>query len=62
MRSRPCCSRRRYAAVSYEFDLSYDPATAVVSGTQVISFSRSEFGDEAVLLLLNNAGAVTQPA
>ena len=49
------------AAVSYEFDLTYDPATAVVAGTQVISFSRSEFGDEAVLLLLNNAGAVPNP-
>ena len=48
-------------AVSYEFDLTYDPATAVVAGTQVISFSRSEFGDEAVLLLLNNAGAVPNP-
>ena len=49
------------AAVSYEFDLTCDPATAVVAGTQVISFSRSEFGDEAVLLLLNNAGAVPNP-
>ena len=49
------------AAVSYEFDLTYDPATAVVAGTQVISFSRSEFGDDAVLLLLNNAGAVRNP-
>ena len=33
------------SAVSHEFDLTYDPATAVVAGTQVISFSRSEFGD-----------------
>ena len=49
------------AAVSHEFDLTYDPATAVVAGTQVISFSREEFGDEAVLLLLNNAGAVRNP-
>ena len=49
------------APVSYEFDLAYDPATAVVAGTQVISFSSSEFGDEAVLLLLNNAGAVPNP-
>ena len=49
------------AAVSYEFDLTYDPATAVVAGTQVISFSSSEFGAEAVLLLLNNAGAVPNP-
>ena len=49
------------AAVSYEFDLTYDPATAVVAGTQVVSFSRTEFGDEAVLLLLNNAGAVPNP-
>ena len=49
------------AAVSYEFDLTYDPTAAVVAGTQVISFSRSEFGDEAVLLLLNNAGAVPNP-
>ena len=49
------------AAVSYEFDLTYDPAMAVVAGTQVISFSREEFGDEAVLLLLNNAGAVPNP-
>ena len=49
------------AAVSYEFDLTYSPATAVVAGTQVISFSRSEFGDEAVLFLLNNAGAVRNP-
>ena len=49
------------AAVSHEFDLAYDPDTAVVAGTQVISFSRSEFGDQAVLLLLNNAGAVPNP-
>ena len=49
------------SAVSHEFDLTYDPATAVVAGTQVISFSRSEIGAEAVLLLLNNAGAIPNP-
>ena len=49
------------AGVSYEFDLAYDPATAVVAGTQVISFSREEFGAEAVLFLLNNAGAAPNP-
>ena len=54
------------AAVNYEFDLTYDPAESVVAGTQVISFSRTDFsdlavGDEAVLLLLNNAGAIPNP-
>ena len=53
-------------AVGYEFDLTYDPAESVVAGTQVISFSRTDFsdlavGDEAVLLLLNNAGAIPNP-
>ena len=54
------------AAVNYEFDLTYDPAEAVVAGTQVISFSRSEMADlaggkGAVLALLNNAGAIPNP-
>ena len=49
------------SAVTYEFDLTYDPAESVIAGTQVISFSRSEMGDEAVLVLLNNAGAVPNP-
>ena len=48
-------------AVEYEFDLTYDPAEAVVAGAQVISFSRAEIGEQAVLVLLNNAGAVPNP-
>lgn len=53
-------------AVSYEFDLTYDPAESVVAGTQVISFSRSEMadlsgGEAAVLALINNAGAIPNP-
>ena len=54
------------AAVTYEFDLTYNPAESVIAGTQVISFSRSEMADfaggqAAVLALLNNAGAIPNP-
>ena len=48
-------------AVSYDFDLTYDPATAVVAGTQVISFARDELNDRALLVLLNNVGSVPNP-
>lgn len=48
-------------AERYRFDLTYDPDAAVVSGTQVITFTRQEVADGAVLALFNNAGAVPNP-
>lgn len=49
------------AAAGYDFDLTYDPATATVSGTQVISFTRNELPGDTVLMLLNNVGAIPNP-
>ena len=48
-------------AVSYQFELRYDPATATVAGTQVISFTRDELPGAGVLALFNNAGAIPNP-
>lgn len=48
-------------AERYRFDLTYDPETAVVAGTQVISFTRAEAEAGAVLALSNNIGAVPNP-
>lgn len=48
-------------AERYRFDLTYDPGAAVLAGTQVISFTRAEVADGAVLALLNNLGAVPNP-
>ncbi len=48
-------------AERYRFDLTYDPGAAVVAGTQVISFTRHEVADGAVLALFNNLGAVPNP-
>lgn len=48
-------------AERYRFDLTYDPGAAVVAGTQVISFTRDEVADGAVLALFNNIGAVPNP-